>query len=87
MLRNFIMERERIWCDEEIPALGGLTPREAAADPSGRESLDRLLAEYGSHIDPERTRSWCRNTPIASDNCSDSCRHEPREWSEHFCRR
>lgn len=29
---------ERRWCDETIPALGGLTPREAAADPGGRTS-------------------------------------------------
>ena len=52
-LRTFIAERERIWCDEEIPALGGLTPREAAADPVGREALDRLLGEYGSHVEPD----------------------------------
>jgi hypothetical protein len=50
-LRTFIAERERIWCDEEIPALGGLTPRQAAADPVGREALDRLLGEYGSYVD------------------------------------
>jgi hypothetical protein len=53
MLRNFLAKRERIWCDEEIPALGGLTPRQAAADPVGRESLERLLAEYSSYIDPD----------------------------------
>ena len=52
-LRTFIAEREQIWCDEEIPALGGLTPRQAAADPVGREALDRLLGEYGSHVDPD----------------------------------
>jgi len=52
-LRTFIAERERIWCDEEIPALGGLTPRQAAADPVGREALHRLLGEYGSHVDPD----------------------------------
>jgi hypothetical protein len=52
-LRSFIAERERIWCDEEIPALGGLTPRQAAEDPAGREGLERLLGEYGSHIDPD----------------------------------
>jgi hypothetical protein len=34
------------WLDEAIPALGGLTPRQAAADPTRREQLDRLLAEY-----------------------------------------
>jgi hypothetical protein len=53
VLRDFIRERERAWCDEEIPALGGLTPRQAAADPVGRESLERLLGEYGSHVDPD----------------------------------
>jgi hypothetical protein len=37
---------ERRWCDEEVPALAGLTPRQAAADPSRRESLERLLAEF-----------------------------------------
>lgn len=37
---------ERRWCDEAVPALAGLTPRQAAADPSRRESLERLLAEF-----------------------------------------
>jgi len=36
---------ERRWCEEHVPALGGLTPRQAAADPSRREALERLLAE------------------------------------------
>jgi hypothetical protein len=53
MLRTFFAEREQAWCDEEIPALGGLTPRQAAADPAGREALERLLVEYGSYVDPE----------------------------------
>ena len=52
MFGKFIAERERSWCDEPIPALGGLTPRQAAADPAGREGLERLLLEYGSHVDP-----------------------------------
>ena len=34
------------WCDESIPALAGLTPREAAADPTRRETLERLLASF-----------------------------------------
>lgn len=34
------------WLDEHIPALDGLTPREAAADPTRREQLERLLAEF-----------------------------------------
>lgn len=33
------------WLDEKIPALRGLTPREAAADPTRREQLERLLDE------------------------------------------
>lgn len=34
------------WLDDRIPALGGLTPREAAADPTRREQLERLLDEF-----------------------------------------
>ncbi len=34
------------WLDENIPALGGLKPRQAAADPTRREQLERLLAEF-----------------------------------------
>ncbi len=37
------------WLDDSIPALGGLTPRQAAADPTRREQLERLLAEFDSH--------------------------------------
>ncbi len=36
------------WLDEQIPALGGLTPREAAADPTRREQLERLLDEFAA---------------------------------------
>ena len=34
------------WLDDSIPALGGLTPRQAAADPTRREQLERLLSEF-----------------------------------------
>ncbi|MGH9039568.1 MAG: SEC-C metal-binding domain-containing protein [Acidimicrobiia bacterium] len=44
-------EMERRWLDEPVPALGGLTPREAAADPTRREQLERLLDSYPD-IDP-----------------------------------
>ncbi len=37
------------WLDESIPALGGLTPRQAAADPTRREQIERLLAEFDRH--------------------------------------
>jgi hypothetical protein len=37
------------WVDESIPALGGLTPREAAASPKGRKALELLLREFEHH--------------------------------------
>jgi tetratricopeptide (TPR) repeat protein len=37
---------ERRWCDESVPALGGLTPRQAAAEPAARETLERLLRDF-----------------------------------------
>jgi hypothetical protein len=41
----------RRWCNETVPALGGLTPLQAAADPIRREQLERLLASFDA-IDP-----------------------------------
>ncbi|RIK10767.1 MAG: hypothetical protein DCC49_02255 [Acidobacteria bacterium] len=37
---------EERWCEQPVPALGGLTPREAAEDPTRREELDRLIASF-----------------------------------------
>ncbi|MGI8407168.1 MAG: hypothetical protein ACR2L3_01480 [Actinomycetota bacterium] len=37
---------EERWCDEEVPALGHLTPRQAADDPTRREVLERLLTSF-----------------------------------------
>jgi hypothetical protein len=34
------------WVDSEIPALGNLTPRQAARTASGRERLEALLADF-----------------------------------------
>lgn len=42
-LADFMREREDRWMDESVPALGGLTPREAAGDPLGRGQLEDLL--------------------------------------------
>jgi hypothetical protein len=39
-------QMERRWLDEPVPALGHLTPRQAAADPTRREQLVRLLASF-----------------------------------------
>ncbi|HUG83693.1 MAG TPA: SEC-C domain-containing protein [Euzebya sp.] len=56
---------ERRWCEESVPALGGLTPRQAAADPTRREQLDRLLHSFegdgapddGITMRPQRLRT------------------------------
>lgn len=40
---EFIRRYEANWVDEEIPALGGLTPRAAAADPAARGRLEAML--------------------------------------------
>lgn len=57
---------ERRWCDESVPALGGRTPRECAADPTRRHEVERLIAGFesrgpvlpggGGGLRPERLR-------------------------------
>lgn len=37
---------EQRWLDESVPALGGRTPREAAADPAARGELEALLDDF-----------------------------------------
>ena len=37
---------EQRWLDECVPALAGLTPRQAAADPTRRNELRRLIASF-----------------------------------------
>jgi hypothetical protein len=39
----FIAEYEERWCDESVPALGGLTPRQALDVPVARDDLIALL--------------------------------------------
>ena len=48
-VRNLMREKEDAWLDESIPALSGLTPRQAAADPTRREDLAALLNEFDCH--------------------------------------
>jgi len=45
-LLEHILAAEERWLDEEIPALGGATPREAADDPTRREDLRALLRSF-----------------------------------------
>ena len=46
-LEAYLRQRELVWLDEAIPALGGITPREAVDDPTRREDLLSLLGELG----------------------------------------
>lgn len=46
LLDEIMQHQERRWVDEPVPALDGMTPREAAADPIGRVELERLLRTF-----------------------------------------
>ena len=46
VLDQMVRQYEQAWLDDSIPALHGLTPRQAAADPTRREELVRLLATF-----------------------------------------
>ena len=45
-LTEWLSQREEQWCSESVPALGGLTPREAAGDPTQRERIIRLVDSF-----------------------------------------
>ena len=45
-LAEFTADYEKRWLDMELPALAGLTPRQAAEDPTRREDLMRLLNSF-----------------------------------------
>jgi hypothetical protein len=63
VLDEFVRDYERKWLDEPIPALAGRSPREAAADPTRRDDLIRLLDSFPAHRDdpglmnPDRLRA------------------------------
>jgi hypothetical protein len=42
-------EHWRTWPDISLPALGGQTPRQAAAIPAGRERLEVLFLDFSAH--------------------------------------
>ena len=48
----FVRQQEERWVDESVPALHGLTPRQAAADPTRREDLLALLHEFDRMVAP-----------------------------------
>jgi hypothetical protein len=49
ILDKFIRQKEIAWVDESILALHGLTPRQAAKDPTRREELVALLNEFDAY--------------------------------------
>lgn len=51
-LTEYVAQFERSWLDESIPALGGVTPREAADDPTRRGDLVALLDSFPSTGSP-----------------------------------
>lgn len=51
------------WCDEAVPLLGGLTPRQAIATPAGLERVKGLLREYE---DGERRQAAAQGRPAMS---------------------
>ena len=48
-LQDLVQQKETAWLDDHIPALGGITPREAADDPTRRPDLIALLNEFDSY--------------------------------------
>jgi len=46
MLAEIMRNKEKAWLDQEIPLLDGLTPRQAAADPTRRGDLIALLDSF-----------------------------------------
>lgn len=57
-LREMMARHWHSWLDTQVPALGNVTPREAARTPLGRERLEALFAEFEwrSELQPEQQR-------------------------------
>lgn len=50
-MNDMLDQLERRWCAESVPALAGLTPRQAAEDPTRQAELERLIDSFPT-IDP-----------------------------------
>jgi len=51
LMKNFYRDKYIKFPDEEVPALNGLTPRQAAADPESRPLLLELMKEHLNGIE------------------------------------
>ena len=71
------LQRSEHWLDDDIPALDGMTPREAARTPAGRAKLDELLSLYEQFAQPGQfnanpEREWVyRRLNIAAESLPD----------------
>ena len=54
MLEETARQHWQSWFDLPVPALSGMTPREAAQTEAGRDLLESLLLEYERHEDVDR---------------------------------
>ena len=72
-LAAYMRDYEQKWLDLSVPALQGLTPRQAAEDPTRREDLVRLLASFGDEPDnpmamsPSRLRAALGLCPMRAE--------------------
>ena len=58
VVENMVRQQEQQWVDAPVPALGGLTPRQALDDPTRFEDLLALVTEFerrGAQQDPGTT--------------------------------
>ncbi len=62
-MEQIIQRHYASWCDESIPVLGGLTPRQSITTPAGLELVKGLLREYE---DGERRQSAAQGRPAVS---------------------
>lgn len=62
-LEQLIRRHYARWCDEAIPALGGLAPRQAIVTSAGLERVKGLLGEYE---DGEQRQSAAQGRPAVS---------------------
>jgi len=49
LIRNFLEEAYLEWSDQPLAALGGQTPRHAAAQPASRAQVEKLIDEMARH--------------------------------------
>jgi hypothetical protein len=53
LIARVVRDHERKWLDESIPALAGITPRQASADPTRRDDLIKLLDSFPASDRPD----------------------------------